>query len=93
MKYFITLSLQTRSPACSFAGPRPPSAVALAVSTPSYAILSTTAAPAWKPATCTSTATSAPWTSAEQLKRDEWAQGLILNVQSGYTAGTCSGSR
>lgn len=26
--------------------------------------------------------------SAQQSKRDEWAQGFILNVQSGYTAGT-----
>jgi len=27
-------------------------------------------------------------TSAQQSKRDEWAQGFILNVESGYTAGT-----
>ncbi len=27
-------------------------------------------------------------TSAQQSKRDEWAQGFMLNVQSGYTAGT-----
>lgn len=27
-------------------------------------------------------------TSAQQSKRDEWAQGFMLNVQSGYTDGT-----
>jgi len=27
-------------------------------------------------------------TSAQQSKRDEWAQGFILNVESGYTDGT-----
>ena len=27
-------------------------------------------------------------TSAQQSKRDEWAQGFMLNLQSGYTDGT-----
>lgn len=27
-------------------------------------------------------------TSAQQSKRDEWAQGFMLNLQSGYTEGT-----